>query len=98
MSRALVERTVRRQVEGRASIELRHECRVESLVTNPDGDGRVTREYGFELPKPVDPIVHAHGLVVIAQPDFPLRGMPVQARERESNPALNSWCGSHVTN
>jgi 2-polyprenyl-6-methoxyphenol hydroxylase-like FAD-dependent oxidoreductase len=41
MSRALVERTVRRQVESRASIELRQECRVEAFVTSPDG-GRVT--------------------------------------------------------
>jgi len=40
MSRALVERTVRRQVEGPASIELRQECRVEALVISADG-GRV---------------------------------------------------------
>ena len=41
MSRALVERTVRRQVENCPSIELRQECRVEALVTSADG-GRVT--------------------------------------------------------
>jgi 2-polyprenyl-6-methoxyphenol hydroxylase-like FAD-dependent oxidoreductase len=37
MSRALVERTVRRQVENCTSIELRQECRVEALVTSADG-------------------------------------------------------------
>jgi len=36
MSRALVEHTVRRQVESRASIELRQECRVEALVPSAD--------------------------------------------------------------
>ena len=41
MSRALVEHTVRRQVENCPSIELRQECRVEALVTGADGD-RVT--------------------------------------------------------
>jgi len=41
MSRPLVERTVRRQVEGCMSIELRQQCRVEALVTSADG-GSVT--------------------------------------------------------
>src|SRR5262249_38665655 len=37
MSRALVEHTVRRQVENCPSIQLRQQCRVEALVTGADG-------------------------------------------------------------
>src|SRR5262245_47657758 len=66
MSRPLIEWTVRRRVEARASIELRQRCRVQEILSRADGAGvtgvRYTDPNGGAETASADLVIDASGL------------------------------------